>query len=146
MPNRAVSKVVENREFLVCMPDDSVQTVAAHMRQHGEGAVLIVSAPGAAVMGICTERDLAFKVLAEGLNAGKTPIRQVMTANPLTISPEKPFSHALHMMHEGGFRHMPVVDAAGKPLGIVSARDALGLEAVSFAHEMAHRELLSEIL
>lgn len=146
MPNRAVSKVVENRDFLVCMPDDSVRTVASHMKQHGEGAVLIVSAPGSAVLGICTERDLTFKVLAEGLDAEKTPIRSVMTSNPQSISPEKPFGHALHLMHEGGFRHMPVVDVAGKPLGIVSARDALGLEAVSFAHEMAHRELLSEIL
>jgi CBS domain-containing protein len=62
------------------------------------------------------------------------------------VSPELPFGHVLHLMFEGGFRHMPVVDARGRPLGVVSARDALGLEIFSFREELRVRETITEIL
>jgi len=48
-----------------------------------------------------------------------------MTAQPQTIAPEKPFGHALLMMYESGFRHVPVVED-GKPVAWFRARDALG--------------------
>lgn len=144
MPHRAVINVVENRPFLVCSPDDDVGTIAVHMKTHLQGAVLVVSTEGE-LLGICTERDLCYKVLASGLPAS-TPVSEVMTHDPQAIAPEKPFGHALHMMFEGGFRHMPVVDERGVPLGLVCSRDALGLEVFKFADEIEHRERLSEIL
>lgn len=144
MPNRAVIKLVQDRPFLVCTPDDAVQTVAGYMKQHDQGAALVVS-PGGELVGICTERDLAFKVLAAGL-LPTTPVGQVMTPDPQAVGPATPFGHALHLMYEGGFRHMPVVDEAGHPLGLVSSRDALGLEMFRFAGEVEQREKLAEIL
>ncbi len=68
-----------------------------------------------------------------------------MTANPRTITPDRPFGHALHMMHEGGFRHVPVVEG-GAPLGVVSARDALGPELEAFIGELDKREHIFEVL
>jgi CBS domain-containing protein len=59
------------------------------MRDNNEGVVLVVAAEDGCC-GICTERDLAFKVLAAGLDATSTPVGSVMTANPQTIHPEKP--------------------------------------------------------
>ena len=146
MPNRAVIKLVENREFLTSTPEKSVRAVAAHMKSHGAGAVLVVDGADGSLLGICTERDLNFKVLAEGLDPNSTCVGEVMTADPLVVAHDRPFGHALHMMYEGGFRHMPVVDPAGRPIGIVSARDALGLEIVHFRQELAQRESLAEIL
>ena len=87
------------------------------MKQYGAAAVLVVDAENGKLIGICTERDLTFKVLAEGLDANTTQVHSVMTRDPQSISPEKPFGHALHMMFEGGFRHMPVVDPIGRPIG-----------------------------
>jgi len=52
----------------------------------------------------------------------------------------------LHMMFEGGFRHMPVIDSDGRPLGVISSRDALGLEVTHFGSELEQRETLTEIL
>ena len=49
------------------------------------------------------------------------------------------------MMYEGGFRHVPVVEN-DRPLGMVSARDALGPELQEFGEEMLHRERIGEIL
>jgi CBS domain-containing protein len=146
MPNRSVIKLLQNREFLTSTPEKSVYAVAAHMRDMGAAAVLVVSPDDGTLLGICTERDLAFKVLAEGLDAKTTTVQSVMTANPQSIGPDKPFGHALHMMYEGGFRHLPVVDPNGRPIGVISSRDALGLEMMDFRNEIEQREALTEIL
>ena len=146
MPNRPAIKIIQNRHFLTTTPEKSVCAVAAHMRDNNEGVVLVVAAEDGKLLGICTERDLAFKVLATGLDATSTPVGSVMTANPQTIHPEKPFGHALHLMYEGGFRHLPVVLPDGRPIGVLSSRDALGLEVVRFSEELDQRTVLTEIL
>ena len=146
MPNRAVIKLVENREFLTSTPEKSVRAVAAHMKAHGAGAVLVVSEADGALVGICTERDLNFKVLAEGLDPNSTRVGEVMTADPLVVAHDRPFGHALHMMYEGGFRHMPVVDPVGRPIGVISARDALGVELLHFREEVEQRDHIAEVL
>ena len=68
-----------------------------------------------------------------------------MTAELQTASPDKPLAHALHMMFEGGFRHVPVVED-GRPVGMVSARNALGLEIQQFEKELEDRDHIAEIL
>ena len=146
MPNRPVIKVIQNRDFLTATPEKSARAVAAHMRQYGAAAVLVVDPEDGALLGICTERDLTFKVMAEGLDPLSTPVGSVMTTNPQAIAPDKPFGHALHMMFEGGFRHMPVVDPIGRPIGVVSSRDALGIELLHFRGEVEQREQITEIL
>ena len=146
MPNRPAIKIIQNRHFLTTTPEKSVCAVAAHMRDNNEGVVLVVAAEDGKLLGICTERDLAFKVLAAGLDATSTPVGSVMTANPQTIHPEKPFGHALHLMYEGGFRHLPVVLPDGRPIGVLSSRDALGLGVVRFSEELDQRTVLTEIL
>ncbi len=72
-------------------------------------------------------------------------LSEVMTRNPRTISSAKPFGHALHMMFEGGFRHVPVVEN-GKPVDMISARDALGPELVEFESELVDRDYVAERL
>ena len=62
------------------------------------------------VDGIISERDLMTKVVAEGRDPGTTRLSDVMTPQPQTITPEKPFGYALLMMYESGFRHVPVVE------------------------------------
>lgn len=84
-------------------------------------------------------------VVAKGLDPDKTPLSAVMTEKLLTATADKPLSHALHMMFEGGFRHVPVVEN-GKPVGMVSARNALGLEICQFEKELKERDHIAEIL
>ena len=59
--------------------------------------------------------------------------------------PDRPFGHALHLMHEGEFRHVPVVEN-GRPLGMVSARDALGPDLKQFIGDLDTRDHIGEIL
>jgi len=84
-------------------------------------------------------------VLAEGRSADATAVSEVMTRNPQTIAPESPFTTALHLMHEGHYRHLPVVDD-GRVIGIVSVRDALGPELEAFVYEMLRQEQIQEVL
>lgn len=146
MPDRAVVKVIQNRDFLTSTPEKSVFAIAVHMKNMQTAAVLVVDEADGHLVGICTERDLTFKVMAEGLDPRTTPVGSVMTRDPQSIGLDRPFSHALHMMFEGGFRHLPVVDPHGRPMGVVSSRDALGLEASNFLHEVEQRDAVTEIL
>jgi predicted transcriptional regulator len=62
-----------------------------------------------------------------------------MTAEPITITPEKSFGYALLIMHENGFRHLPVLEN-DKLVGIVSARNALDPDLEEFVSESQRRE------
>ena len=110
------------------------------MKLHNVGALLVVD--GTRLAGIFTERDALFRVLAAGLDPAHTRVADVMTAQPQTIHPDEPFLHALRVMHKGRFRHLPVVEFE-RPLGMVSARDALDddLEALRVALEQQEDSL-----
>ena len=68
-----------------------------------------------------------------------------MTQDVIGLEGDKPLSHALHLMHQNAFRHVPVL-AQGKPIGMVSARDALGIEWQQFEREIKLADDIAEIL
>lgn len=141
MFGQPVSRVMERRKLLLASAQTSVDKAAKMMASKRVGAVLVVE--GERLVGIFTERDALFRVLARGLAPEETPLAAVMTPDPKTIAPDKSFGHALLLMHEGGFRHLPVVEN-GKPIGIVSARDALDPDLEEFVSEERRRKYLQE--
>lgn len=114
-----------------------VPEAARLMRDRNLGAVMVVS--GKELVGVFTERDALFRVLAAGRDPATTPVSAVMTKNPQTIHPDKPFVEALRMMLEGGFRNVPIVED-GEVLGMVSVRDALDLEVYEARQDLQQRE------
>jgi CBS domain-containing protein len=140
---RPVRSIIEDQKPITASADTTVAAAARLMKEHRIGALLVLQ--DGRLAGIFTERDALFRVIAEGRDPKKTRIAEVMTANPRTIAPDRPFGHALHLMHEGGFRHVPVVDN-GRPLGVVSARDALGPDLQQFVAELDKRAHIGEIL
>ena len=143
MPQRPVRSIIESQTPVTAAADVSVADAARLMQQHRVGALVIVDR--GRLTGIFTERDALYRVIAEGRNSRATRVVELMTPEPQTISPDRPFGHALHMMFEGGFRHVPVIDG-GRPLGVVSARDALGSELREFVSNLESRERIGEIL
>jgi CBS domain-containing protein len=135
--------IVQNQTILTIDAHATVDEAARLMKKHNVGAVMVVK--DTHLIGIFTERDALFRVLASKRDPGATHVSMVMTRNPRTIHPDKPFGNALFMMYEGGFRHVPVVEN-GRPLGMVSTRDAFGPELKEFGEEMLHREHIGEIL
>lgn len=144
MPNRTLRQVIVGQQIITALADTSVRAAAVKMAEKQVGAIMVVDAEGI-LTGLFTERDVLNRVVAKGLDPDITPLSAVMTENLQTAAPDKPLDHALHMMFEGGFRHVPVVEA-GKPVGMVSARNALGLEICEFEKELKERDHIAEIL
>lgn len=143
MANRTISDVIRDQKILSAESGISVREAARLMAADKVGALLIVEK--GQLTGIFTERDILNRVVAASLDPDKTRIAEVMTRNPQTIRPDRPVSHALHMMYEGGFRHMPVAEN-GVALGMISIRDALGQELTEFESELERRDALTEII
>ena len=91
------------------------------------------------VEGERAERDALFRVMAKRLDPATTTLAEVMTTSPMTVTPDKSFGYALIVMHDNGFRHLPVVEN-GKLIGIVSARNALDPDLEEFVSESRRRE------
>jgi len=143
MPQRTIRDIIGTQTILTAAAETSVSEAAGLMKRSKVGAIMVVE--GGHLVGIFTERDALFGVIAEGRDPLSTRLVEVMTRDPQTIGPDKPLGHALHMMYEGGFRHVPVVEN-GRPLGMISARDALGPELQEFESELVQREHIREIL
>lgn len=137
MLDRPVRSVMHRRKLVKAAPKILVDQAAKLMAAKNVGAILVVD--DGRLVGIFTERDLLVRVVARGLDAHVTQLGEVMTRSPQTIDPDKPFGYALLVMHEKGFRHLPVVDG-GKPIGIVSSRSAMDPELEEFAVEASRRE------
>lgn len=144
MPNRTLRQVITGQTLVTARRDTSVRAAAVAMAEQSVGAILVVDDSGR-LIGLFTERDALNRVVARGLDPEQTPLTAVMTDKLQTATPDKTLGHALHLMFEGGFRHLPVVED-GRPVGMVSARNALGLEILQFERERQERDHLAEIL
>lgn len=100
----------------------SIQQAASEMAERNFGAVLV--SEEAKIKGIFTERDLMRCVASHEGNLRETPLKEVMTENPKTISSTQNIWDAFDMMMEGRFRHLPVTHA-GKLVGIISYIDII---------------------
>ena len=143
MSARTIRSIIEGQELVTAQKTVSVREAAQLMREHKVGAIMVVE--GEKLAGVFTERDALFRVVAEGRDPGTTELGAVMTPDPKTVQADSLFSLALQMMYEGGFRNVPVVEN-GRPVGLVSARDALGPELKEFVYEMLRQEQTTDVL
>ncbi|HEX7329050.1 MAG TPA: CBS domain-containing protein [Casimicrobiaceae bacterium] len=138
MPIRSLRSIVAGQTPVTVSGATTVADAARMMKRNNVGALLVVE--HTRLVGIFTERDALFRVLAEGRSPALTRVEDVMTAQPQTIHPDEPFVRALRTMHEGKFRHLPVVEFE-RPLGMVSVRDALDEDLDELRLDLAQREM-----
>ncbi len=121
MPHRKMLCDLINVGKLVSLPGDATASLAARkMLECQVGAILVQA--GDELLGIVTERDINFRVVAIGRNPVNTSLVDIMTKNPKVMPPEAPLVEAMNLMQKNGYRHVPVVED-GKVIGIVSLRD-----------------------
>ncbi len=137
MFSQRIRSVMERKKLVTAPPETSVSQAAKLMAKKNVGAIMVVE--NERLVGIFTERDAVFRVVARGRDAQTTMLADVMTPAPRTVDPEKSFGYALLMMHENGFRHVPVIEN-GKPIGIVSSRNALDPDMEEFVAESQRRK------
>ena len=114
-------------EVVCCRPQASALDAARLMRHKHVGDVVVVSDPeGDRVpVGVVTDRDLTIEVLGNGRDAAQTTLSDVMRS-PLVVATEsEDASSVLERMRFHGVRRIPVVDARGTLVGIVTLDDLL---------------------
>jgi len=122
---RRLSDIVFNQTPLVLRSSSTVKRACQQMRDRRTGSVLVVDKEGV-LLGIFTGRDAVSRVLAEGRSA-TTKIAEVMTKDPISMSPDLTAIDALRSMWDHGFRHVPIT-RDGKVVGVVSRGDFKGFE------------------
>lgn len=137
MFDQPIKTLMERRKFLIASPENTVSHAAKLMASKNAGAVLIIDDDH--LVGIFTERDVVFRVVAKGLDAKNTPLSAVMTASPKTLDPTTPYGRAMVLMQENGFRHVPVIEG-GHAIGIISSRNAMDPDLEEFISEGRRRE------
>ena len=121
MSPKIVPNIVSNQHLISVGKTTSIRDAAILMAEHNIAAVLIME--NRRLLGILTERDISRKIIAAGLDPYQETVENVMTVNPDYLSWDDTPEHALEMMREGQYRHLPVVGAGGRVVGMVSIRD-----------------------
>ncbi len=102
--------------------DSTVAEAIQTMRDQKHGSVMVID--DGRLIGIFTERDVLTKVVRSGRDSSTTQVREVMTANPITLDLSDPPAYAIHLSVARGLRHLPVIDGH-EVKGLVSVRDLL---------------------
>jgi CBS domain-containing protein len=145
MDERTVFQSISKKHVVTVPPHASIREAACVMTRANCGSVLVMEPPNV-LLGILTERDLMTRVLARSMDPERSTAREVMTPKPVCVAPEFLVSDALVIMLERGFRHLPIIDAHGRILGVFSLRDALPLEIGTALDIAAFNEQVNDAL
>jgi CBS domain-containing protein len=103
-------------------PQTTVYSAIEQMCERNIGGVLILE--NGVLKGIFTERDYARKLILKGKSSKDTPISELMTANPFTVSPESSIDQCMQLMSDKHIRHLPVAEG-DKVIGMISIGDVV---------------------
>ncbi|XP_022739692.1 CBS domain-containing protein CBSCBSPB3-like [Durio zibethinus] len=103
--------IAENSKVAIVSSSDPVCVAAKKMRELQVNSVVMVT--GNKIQGILTSKDILMRVVAQNLSPELTPVEKVMTPNPECVTVETTILDALHVMHDGKFLHLPVLEKEG---------------------------------
>lgn len=120
---KSVRKILnqKNNHLIKLSPNATVFEALQLMMDHNISAVLIADEN---LEGIFTERDYARKVVLQGKSSKEVKLKEVMTANLVTISPQDSVEYCMQVMTERHIRHLPVLEF-GNLVGMVSIGDVV---------------------
>jgi len=103
-------------------PETTVYEALEQMAKKNIGALLVLE--GEKIVGLISERDYARKTILKGRLSKETAVREIMTANVITVGPEEDLEKCMELFTDKHVRHLPVI-ANEKILGIVSIGDVV---------------------
>jgi CBS domain-containing protein len=121
MKRHIIPHVARSFAVYTLPPTATVREAADLMAERSIGAVMIVNDEGG-LIGIFSERDVVTRLVVAGRAPEQTRLAEVMTGDPVTISPDSCAMQALNLMADHHIRHLPVV-CHGRPIAMVSVRD-----------------------
>lgn len=134
-----------NREVVIVQPGETVLEAAQIMRRHHVGDVVVVEERGGrrVPVGIVTDRDLVLEVMAPQIDPATITVRDILTADLVTIKKDAGLFEAIEYMHAKGVRRLPVVDDNGGLIGILTLDDLIELladEMTALARLVKHEQ------
>jgi CBS domain-containing protein len=129
---------IMTRDPITCLPGDTLATAAESMRLADVGALPVVDGKEEWLVGIVTDRDIAIRATARGLDTRRTRVSEVMTRDVTTCLPDDAIEKAVERMEERQVRRLPIVDDDGRLLGIIAQAD--------LATHVSDRSLVAEFL
>jgi CBS domain-containing protein len=135
LAHTVLSEVV-SQPALTVSPSTTLADTIHLMQKERRSCILIME--NDRLTGIFTERDILMKVAAQPLDLLHTPVSVSMTADPFTLPADANVAFALNKMVLEGFRHIPLVDGAGRPTAVVSMRNV-----IEYLGEIYSREMLT---
>ena len=117
-----IHELIKNREVYFVDTGRTVLDTVRYMVERNIGAVAVVS--GDDLVGIFSERDLMKRVVSEKRDPAHTTVREVMTSDPLVVSPRERITDCMRLMRDNSFRHLPVCEGR-KLIGLISLRDLI---------------------
>jgi len=122
-----------SREIDIAEANETARDAARRMHQRDVGTLVVLNDDRQPI-GLVTDRDLVCRVLAPPRDPEATRVREIMTTNPKVLREDSPIEGALGLMRAGSFRRVPIVDASGRLVGILTLDDVLALLAEEFGH------------
>jgi CBS domain-containing protein len=138
---REPTSVLPVRKPIVLSRFHTVTDAIRAMQSEHRGVVLVTDdgTMHSRVVGIFTERDVLFRVVDQGRNPATVALSELMTADPECLRDDQAIAEVLRMMSVGGFRHVPIVDAEGRPVCVVAVRDVVEFLVEAFPQEVLNR-------
>jgi CBS domain-containing protein len=125
-------ELVKDRKSYSIDASTTVLEAARYMMEHNIGAVPVLR--NGELAGILSERDIMNRVVAAGRTPGHTAVSEVMTSNPRSVNLDESVKECIFIMHEFGFRHLPIME--GKHVrGLISLRDIVMRQAAEMERE-----------
>ena len=134
---RTVRQLLDGKpaEIFSIAPGAPVIDAIRLMAEHRVGALLVMEGPR--LSGILSERDYARKVVLQGRSSKDTPVRDIMTAQVVTVSPGDSADHCMQLVTDGRIRHLPVLED-GRVVGVVSIGDLVKAVIEEQRNELDH--------
>jgi CBS domain-containing protein len=133
---------VNVREFMttnpvIILPNENIKSAAELMISRGVGSLIVIDEDK--LVGIITEKDMVEKIIKPNKSVDKLRVKDIMTENVITISPDMDLQTAVELMNDKNVRRLPVVDDE-KLVGLITEKDVLKIEpsVIGILMEKAH--------
>ena len=136
------SNEVMTKKIVCCLPDDLALEAAQLMKNEHVGSIPVIeNQQTRKLVGIVTDRDLAIRIVSEGLDAKSTKVETIMTRNVVTCKAEDDLQTVVDAMSKHQLRRILVVDDDNKVLGIIAQADV----SIHFDHPKKTAAMVKEI-
>ena len=127
--------VLTRRDPLTVAPGTDLATCLGAIQRQGFGDSVFVCGPDGLLVGVLTERDIFGRLVTGEVDLSK-PVESLMTTEPRTLRLEQTILDAIDLMQTGRYRNVPLVDDAGRLVGVVRQNDIIRYLAESFPEEL----------